>query len=45
MAMGGFAVFYFAPRLVLVVDRIVEKRTWIWFGVAAAPVLRACLLP
>lgn len=42
---GSFALFYFAPRLVLVIDRIRDRGAWVTFGLAAAPVLWLCLFP
>lgn len=45
MAMAGFAVFYWAPRLVLVWESMRDKWTWATFGLAALPVIKACLFP
>jgi hypothetical protein len=45
LAMAAFAVFYWAPRLVLVWDRIHDRWTWATFVIAATPTLRACLFP
>jgi hypothetical protein len=45
MAMFGFAIFYAAPRLVLVFENLTDRITWISLAIAALPTLRACLVP
>lgn len=45
MSLGGFALFYFAPRLVLVFDRLKDKFMWGSFAFAVFPSVRACLFP
>jgi hypothetical protein len=45
MSLGAFALFYFAPRLVLVYDRLKDKFMWGTFAFAAFPSVRACLFP
>ena len=42
---GSFALFYFAPRLVLVIDRLRDRGAWLTFGLAGVPVLWRCLFP